>query len=125
MLSDSPSWVRDEVLHVVRSLPALPQGACVCVSVCVCVCVFIVREGILATLSYSGVLQRILFRAKKLGYLKPLPGYLPYISVLYQKRQQALQARGVHIGADSKPTPTQTTLTNHTHTQSHAQSHSQ
>ena len=91
-----------------------------CVCVCVCVCVFIFREGILATLSYSGVLQPIRFRAKKLGYLKPLPGYLPYISVLYQKRQQALQARGVHIGADSKPTPTQTT---HTLTHSHNHTH--
>ena len=64
-----------------------------------CVCVLIFREGILATLCYSGVLQPIRFRAKKLGYLKPLPGYLPYISVLYQKRQQALQVRGVYTPA--------------------------
>ena len=40
---------------------------CMYVCVCVCVCVFIFREGILATLSYSGVLQPIRFRAKKLG----------------------------------------------------------
>ena len=66
------------------------SGCHLCVCVCVCVCVFIFREGILATLSYSGALQPIRFRAKKLGYLKPLPGCLPYISVLYQKRQQAL-----------------------------------
>ena len=49
---------------------------CVCASLCVrlCVCVYVcvcVRVGILATLSYSGVLQPIRFRAKKLGYLKP------------------------------------------------------
>ena len=41
---------------------------------CMCVCGWVFREGILATLSYSGVLQPIRFRAKKLGYLKPLPG---------------------------------------------------
>ena len=54
----------------------------VCVCVYVCVCVFIFREGILATLSYSGVLQPIRFRAKQLGCLKPLPGclYLCFIS---------------------------------------------
>ena len=74
-----------------------PQGnRDACVRSCVCVCVFIFREGILATLSYSGVLQPIRFRAKKLGYLKPHPGYLLCISVLYQKRQQALQGRGVY-----------------------------
>ena len=34
------------------------------VSLRVCVCVFIFHEGILATLSYSGVLQPIRFRAQ-------------------------------------------------------------
>ncbi len=34
-------------------------SACECVCVCVCLCVLIFCEGILATLSYSGVLQPV------------------------------------------------------------------
>ena len=36
------------------------DGMSICVCVCVCLCVF--REGILGTLSYSGVLQPIRLR---------------------------------------------------------------
>ena len=69
---------------------------CVCVCVCVCVRVFIFREGIIATLSYSGVLPPIRFRAKKLGYLDPHPSHLLCLFVLFRGRQQALQVRGVY-----------------------------
>ena len=63
-------------VRVFKRIDCLGLGSvCVCVCGWVClVCVFIFREGILATLSYSEVLQPIRFRAKKLGYLKPHPG---------------------------------------------------
>ncbi len=69
-----------------------------CDAACVCVRVFLIfREGILATLSYSGILQPIedlRFRTKKLAIYHTLTRYLlPTYSVLFQKHQQALQVR--------------------------------
>ena len=69
---------------------------CVCVCVCVClcvgVCVYVFREGILATLSYSGVYSPYA-QSQEIVLSKTAPRLST--SVLYQKRQRALQVRGV------------------------------
>ena len=108
----------------VRSVSTGDRGevSCVCVCVCVYVCACIFREGILATLSYSGVYSPYA-QSQEIGLSKTAPRLST--SVLYQKRQRALQVRGVCTPALQVRGGKRQTYshTNHSHTQSHAQSH--